>query len=370
MYNIATLSVAKESNVEERLINVDKDSIKLDKDIDTSSNHLQVMNQATPIASFSDSLNDYSIKFHESVANKQALDTICPGTIFPGDLVEPLPSQPNTGTTLMEDRGQDQLPMTISASDIESSHEPALNAFLVNEDHGMLASATLHDIKAEEQVHKCHRILIMLGSFIVASIITVAVAVPVLLTRPGTPSATVSPSSSPVPSETPSLIPSSSPSTGFFAFLSANSFDDSSALAALGSSQQKALDWLVEVSGISDLDYKLLQAYALVTFYYETHGDEWISTVDFDSKRNSLVLSMMNESELLLTGEWLNVTPSINPLGVCSWQGVLCNDKQEINSLTLPGNSLYGSIPDELAILHPSLSKFICMVLKSTWSKC
>ena len=195
------------------------------------------------------------------------------------------------------------------------------------------------------------------GSFITASIIATAVAVPVVLTRSG-PAQTVvgSPTLSPVPSAMPSFTPTSSPSTVLFGFLAANSFDGGSALDIPGSPQQMALDWLVNVSGIIEMDYHLLQNYALVTFYFETAGTQWISAEEFDFKRSVLKSPTTVEDEYF-SGEWLNVTTSVNPLGFCNWLGVMCNDNQEIDSLTLSSNRLKGSIPAELGILHKSLSK-------------
>ena len=104
------------------------------------------------------------------------------------------------------------------------------------------------------------------------------------------------------------------------------------------------------------MDYHLLQNYALVTFYFETAGKQWTSTGVFDTKRSVLQsASALDDEEF--TGEWLNVTPSVNPLGFCNWLGVMCNDNQEIDSLMLSSNQLKGSIPAELGILYKSLSK-------------
>ena len=106
----------------------------------------------------------------------------------------------------------------------------------------------------------------MLGAFLTAIIIAVVVAVPVLLTCPSTSAmVSLSPSLSPVPSAMPSFTPTSSPFSALLGFLAANSFDGGSALDIPGSPQQMALEWLVNVSGILEMDYHLLQNYALVT---------------------------------------------------------------------------------------------------------
>ena len=107
------------------------------------------------------------------------------------------------------------------------------------------------------------------------------------------------------------------------------------------------------------------QNYALVTLYFETAGKQWISTEDFDTKRSVLQSNTIVGDEYF-KGEWLNVTPSVNPLGFCNWQGVECNDNREIDSLMLSQNQLKGSIPAEIGILHKSLSKslIICIAQK------
>ena len=201
----------------------------------------------------------------------------------------------------------------------------------------------------------------ILGSFITASIIATAVAVPVVLTRSGSAQTDVgSTTSSPVPSAVPSFIPTASPSTVLFGFLAANSFDGGSALDIPGSPQQMALDWLVNVSGIFDMDYHLLQNYALVTFYFATSGNQWINTVQSNFRRSIYAKEETNILDFLFIGEWLNVTSGVNPHGFCDWQGVTCNvNNTEIESLTLTSDNLDGLIPAELAMLHQSLSKLI-----------
>ena len=197
----------------------------------------------------------------------------------------------------------------------------------------------------------------MLRSFITAVIIATAVAVPVVITQSGSAQTIFGvPTSSPVPSVAPSFIPTSSPSTDLHGFLAANSFDGGTAINNPGSSQEMALDWLVNVSGIFEMDYYLLQNYALVTLYYGTAGKQWISTEDYAFKQ-SVQQSSIKVTDEFFRGEWLNVTPSVNPLGVCNWQGVMCNDNGEIESITLTNNRLKGSIPAELGMLHNSLSK-------------
>ena len=289
--------------------------------------------------------------------------------MFPEGHGRPVLPQPNSDITFMnaDHHGAQATTVVIGASDVEAGSEPTLTAFLVNDDTGVVASATLLDEEAEEKKFVCCQRRAILASFITASIIATAVAVPVVLTHSGSAQTFVgSPTSSPVPSAVPSSTPTSSPSTDLFGFLAANSFDGSSALDIPGSPQQMALDWLVNVSGIFEMDYHLLQNYALVTLYFETAGSQWTSTEDFNTKRSVLQSTTIVGDEYF-RGEWLNVTPSVNPLGFCNWLGVLCNDNQEIDSLMLSGSQLKGSIPAELGILRKSLSKsfIICIAQKA-----
>ena len=289
--------------------------------------------------------------------------------ISPGSNHNPVLSPLRDGITLVHaDNSPTQAgTVLIGASDIEADGEPTLKAFLVNDDTGVVASATLLDIEAEEKNNRRRRVRTILGSFITASIIATAVAVPVVLMRSG-PTQTIvgSPTSSPIPSAEPSFIPTSSPSTALFGFLAANSFDGGSALDIPGSSQQMALDWLLNVLGIFEMDYHLLQNYALVTVYFETGGKQWISTEAFNFKRSTTTKG----DDEIFSGEWLNVTSSVNPLGFCNWQGVVCNDDREIDSLTLSSNRLKGSIPAELGILHQSLSKCLIVCINKESMSC
>ena len=321
-----------------------------------------------PMAHHSYLLNQHAVQSHEPMMSNRQMDTAHPGALamYPTNSVGSVPSTPNDDKISVQDESQPQFLASTGDSDIEA-HEPTLNAVLVTEDPGVLASATLLDIEAEKIFHKQCRLGTMVGTLIIASIIAVAVAVPVVLTRPGPPAATFSLSSSPVPSATPSFlptvcpsihpswVPSSRPSSDLFGFLAANSFDSGMMLAIAGSSQQRAMDWLLEVSGLSQMDYYLLQIYALVTLYFETFGKQWISKVDSDEKRLALGSLVKKDTEYI--GEWLNITPSVNPNGFCDWHGVFCNDNREIESLKLPLNRLYGSLPAELGMLHQSLSK-------------
>jgi hypothetical protein len=349
---------AEEVNVEERITHTGAaGSATSDMAIMNRSKELQIINlqQAMPMSLKSE-------LSHESILGDKLVDTRHPGAteIFPGGVA----SLPPRNGTPVDDISLAPLPgSTMGDSDMEANHppEPTLNAFLVNDDSGVLASATILDIEAEEKVHQKQRRMAMLGAFLTASIIAVVVAVPVLLTRPRTSTVvslvSLSPSLSPAPSETPFFIPSSSPSSGLLGFLAENSFDNGTTLDIPGSPQQQAMDWLLNESGLVAMDYHLLQTYALVTLYFATSGQQWTSQVELETLRNYVEKQGTN-LDYQLKGEWLNVTSSVNPLGFCDWKGVTCNvNNTEIESLTLPSNKLGGFIPAELAMLHRSLSE-------------
>ena len=356
--SVTPRAFAEEVNVEERITQTDAAGCATpDMAIMDRSKEQQIINvqQVMPMSLKS----EFS---HESILGDKLVDTRHPGAteIFPGGVA----SLPPRNGTPVDDISLAQLPeSTMGDSDMEANHppEPTLNAFLVNDESGVIANATILDIEAEEKVHQKQRRMAMLGAFLTASIIAVVVAVPVLLTRPGTSAVvSLSPSLSPAPSERPLSIPTSSPSTGLFGFLAGNSFDNGTALDTPGSPQQQAMNWLLNESGLSAMDYHLLQNYALVTLYFATSGKQWISQVELEPIRYYIEKQETDMLNYQLRGEWLNVTSSVNPLGFCDWKGVTCNiNNTEIESLTLPSNHLDGLIPAELAMLHRSLSKFI-----------
>ena len=340
--------------------------------VGSKKNNHDMKHVIMPMAHNSYPLYHHTVQPHDQMMSYQLMQAAQPGALamFPTGSMRSAPPTPNDDTISEKNESQHQLLTSTANSNIDA-HEPALKAILVTEDPGVLASAILLDIEAEKKFHQRHRMRTMVGILIIASIIAITVAIPVVLTCPSHPPATFSPSTSPVPSATPSFlptvrpsihpswVPSSSPSSSLVGFLAENSFDGGMMLAIAESSQHRVMDWLLEVSGLSVLDYYLLQTYALVFLYFETYGRQWISRVDFDEKRLKLGSFAKKDSDYI--GEWLNITPSVNPNGFCDWQGVLCNDKREIESLNFSSNHLYGSLPGELGMLQQSLSKFTLM---------
>ncbi len=214
------------------------------------------------------------------------------------------------------------------ANPIDDDDEPAV-AFLVN-------------------MTRRHQIIVF-GAFVLAIIVATVSGVTARYTRPGGKPLTPSPTSSHEPSTSPSLFPSMSPSTSLFGFVAAHSFDSGNASSIQGTAQQKALAWL-EKSGVSTFNYQLLQNYVLATLYYATFGNQWISTASYERQRFSGNIEGVDLSE-----DWL----ADSSTDVCKWFGVFCNNRGEITSLHLTRNHLIGSIPMELAILGPSLSKIL-----------
>jgi hypothetical protein len=226
----------------------------------------------------------------------------------------------------------------------------------------------------------------MVGSFCIASIIAAVIAIVYnKYIRPGTPPSLLSPTMLAVPSGTPpplsptmsavpsemtSSIPSSSPSTDLFGFLAVHSFDDGIALTQTDSPQFRAWKWLEQqlesefgIEFLSEMNYSLLQTYSLVTMFYATFGSRWDSTVSFAVTRRTNGETRPD----LLAGEWLNLQYDVNPRGSCSWRGVLCNQEGEITSLQMSNDRLLGSLPAELAVLNPSLSKCCYCVVKTRY---
>jgi len=212
-----------------------------------------------------------------------------------------------------------------------------------------IANATIFDKESEERVHRQRRLVAMLLSGLVTSIVAAGIAMAVVFTRPKPKlPVTFSPTLSSVPSLAPSWNPSASPSTTLFGFLVENSFDNGMALATVGSSQEKAMTWVEkEILSQTDhtvFDYKLVQYHVLVTLYYETFGASWNTTDE-------------EYSNVQPTTEWLQKDSWNKEYNFCNWLGVACSGK-DVVELQLSGFGLVGMIPPELAALDPSLRTF------------
>jgi hypothetical protein len=225
------------------------------------------------------------------------------------------------------------------ASAITGNYDPVLNAFRVDEDAGVLANATI--VNSEEEQRIKWRRQNLFGGIVLIATLSIAATLSVVYgrNRGGAFPVTLSPSISVSPSWIPSGSPSASPSTNLFSFLAARSADDGLALATSGSSQARAMAWVEEEAKLifsSSFDYELLQYYVLMTLYYETGGGQW------DRRER-----------------WGNEILNTVDTQLCYWEGVVCGDERAIVVLNLTNNRLLGSLPPELAILDPSLSKLI-----------
>ena len=269
----------------------------------------------------------------------------------------------NTNDSWIEQRSPaiDRAPLPSNAVE-EGNIQEAVNATLVDETSTVvLANATAFDTEAEEKALRRRRMITILVSCGIASLVAiVAVVVSVKLSQgksgssntqaptftfaiPTPNPSSITPTSNPSTSILPSsLTPTSSPTAiTLFDFLTKNSFDDGAALSKSGSAQQLALDWLEKSQAASQrptTDTILLETYALATLYYATTGSSWTSySLDLNSDSTS----------------WLR-----NAFDYCSWGGVDCIENESgIRSLDLIDNNLFGYIPAEIAYLS-SLGKF------------
>jgi hypothetical protein len=163
----------------------------------------------------------------------------------------------------------------------------------------------------EEKQQCSTRLKIWIGVAVVL-LVTVAVVLGTVLTR-----VLKVPTSTPSPQEILKELQS---------LLSSVSFDSGTALQTPSSPQNKALNWLANNNTNLEeyTDDQKIQRYALATLFYSTNGtswdkkDEWMS--DFDECR------------------WYNNGSSLCKSG-------------SVETLSLWGNNLVGTIPDELALL-------------------
>jgi hypothetical protein len=108
-----------------------------------------------------------------------------------------------------------------------------------------------------------------------------------------------------------------------------------------------ALAWLADADSFESSDASnadLYQRYAMVLFYVSTNMNSTIVAVHAGKVENP----------------WLTDDP------VCLWTGITCSSSPEDNTVTgieLSDLDLYGTIPNELFILVPHLSKYILGLL-------
>ncbi len=148
-----------------------------------------------------------------------------------------------------------------------------------------------------------------------------------------------------VPSPAPSvvtMIPSVSPTRNpaptdldLFALLVQNSVNGGDALMVEGSPQREAYLWLSGNSFLSDYtEDRLLQRYALASFFFSTHGEDWF-----------------------FKSGWLTDADE------CSWYSrsplPSCNREGQIQNLEIEYNNINGALPPELGLLSNSIERLV-----------
>jgi hypothetical protein len=110
--------------------------------------------------------------------------------------------------------------------------------------------------------------------------------------------------------------------------------DGGMALHNRASPQRSAFEWLRSPSNLEDLsEDRILQRYALATFFYSTKGWEWTVASRW----------LSNEHEC----SWFSTSNSIE----------VCNPNKKYTELSLRKNNLGGTIPIEVFVLLESLGK-------------
>jgi len=148
------------------------------------------------------------------------------------------------------------------------------------------------------------------------------------------PSASASPSA--LPSNSPSTVPSSAPTSLKVFLIDLLSVQSPGSVVRImediSSPQAVAFEWLQSNTALaSQSDRIILQRFALATFYYSTAGDQW----------------RRKDGWLIEEDECLWYSQSISP----------CNRDGEYTDLNLPGNTIAGSLPAELVLFAPSLTR-------------
>ena len=205
-------------------------------------------------------------------------------------------------------------------NEIRSEHgqlEPAtpFNAELVVNPE--LASASLVDIEAEEKAQCRRQVRTALVLFLVIGILVSVIAIPIQLLKP-------EPSfNTPHPSETPSA----SPSENWVGFIVENSFDNGAALSTPGTSQEKALTWVMQNAVYNNAtNYIWLQLYVLAVYNYAT-------------------------DDLLSCLSWLRKSGTPSQYQFCDWRFISCNNQSDITVLGTVNLELDGSLPPEIGLL-------------------
>eukprot|EP00977_Amphora_coffeiformis_P015957 scaffold4825_cov153-Amphora_coffeaeformis.AAC.4 len=107
-------------------------------------------------------------------------------------------------------------------------------------------------------------------------------------------------------------------------FLMVRSFDGGEALQEYASPQRVALRYIAAEFPNVPMDEKLIDMYAVATFFFSTGGISWTNNT-----------------------KWKSSDP------VCVWHGISCDELGHVQAIELSNNTLAGVIPRELGMLAP-----------------
>ncbi|CAB9502731.1 leucine rich repeat [Seminavis robusta] len=138
----------------------------------------------------------------------------------------------------------------------------------------------------------------------------------------------------------PSAAPTAASFSDLLAFLGANAITSTEVLQDKSSAQYKAALWLADADSSLMSDSRVLQMFALATFYFATGGDNWR-------------LCGKNSPSC---GD----TPWLSDTNECEWFSISCDVDGIVSQMSFPatGNDLIGVLPPELSLL-PGLRRFL-----------
>jgi hypothetical protein len=101
------------------------------------------------------------------------------------------------------------------------------------------------------------------------------------------------------------------------------SLDNGTALQTASTPQKNALNWLANNTNLDTYsDAKKIQRYSLATLFYSTNGTSWYQKTNWRSN-----------------------------IDECDWGYVFCDENRSLETLELSYNNLFGTIPNELALM-------------------